>query len=266
VKLFDFGTAVPMDQKGALVGEKDKVPDYLTLEYASPEVVRGNNISTLSDQYSLGVILYELLTGRRPFNVADKMSAEIYRIICEEAPPVPSRIIRETSEMVNKDGRRLVITQDQICEVRRATPSALARTLRGDIDQVLLMTLRKEPERRYQSVESFASDLERYLEKRPLIAKKDSLVYGFSKFARRRPFILLAILLVIWGVIVAFLTTYRSPGKTETLFVQYLRYCDASSRYLSAVKIALEGDKGEGGKDHSSMSKAVDEIRGENCR
>lgn len=241
VKLLDFGTAVMVDRMRAPVAKRNHIADYLTLEYASPEVIRGDNVSTLSDQYSLGVVLYELLTGHKPFNVADKMSMEIYRVICEEAPPAPSHVVRTAKELLISDGQRILVTQDQISNARGVTPAALQKILKDDLDHVLLMALRKEPERRYQTVESFEQDIKRYLEKRPLIAKKDSIIYRFSRFAKHQPFLLLTIIFITWLTIVQLTLRMQTLGKSEALAKKAAIYGDLVSSYLNAVQQVSQG-------------------------
>jgi len=152
-KLLDFGLAklVRPDGEGA-DGRTETALRLLTPDYASPEQVRGEPVTTATDIYSLGVVLYELLTGKRPYRVTGRSAEAIARAVCEEEP---------------------------------ARPSAAAAALRGDLDNVVLMALRKEPERRYASVEQFAEDIRRHLDGRPVAARKDTLAYRTGKFIGR---------------------------------------------------------------------------------
>ncbi len=125
----------------------------MTLSYASPEQLRGEPAGVPSDVYSLGVVLYELLTGRRPYQLADASVETLARAIREQEPE---------------------------------RPSAVRRELRGDLDAILLKALRKEPGRRYASAADFAADLERHLEGRPVLARRGSLLYRMGRAARRR--------------------------------------------------------------------------------
>ena len=153
-RLLDFGLAKLLgpdtDVRGA--GRTETAFRMLTPDYASPEQVRGERVTTATDIYSLGVVLYELLTGQRPHRATERAPEAIARAVCEEEP---------------------------------VRPSAAAPALRGDLDNVVLMALRKEPERRYASVDQFADDLRRHLDGRPVAARKDTLLYRTTKFVSR---------------------------------------------------------------------------------
>ncbi|MGE5414560.1 MAG: protein kinase domain-containing protein [Syntrophomonadaceae bacterium] len=153
-KLLDFGLAKLLrpDPDAPADGRTETALRLLTPDYASPEQVRGEPVTTATDIYSLGVVLYELLAGRRPYRVTGRSPEAIARAVCEEEP---------------------------------ARPSAAAAALRGDLDNVVLKALRKEPERRYASVEQFAEDIRRHLEGRPVAARKDTLAYRAGKFVTR---------------------------------------------------------------------------------
>jgi serine/threonine protein kinase len=131
---------------------------FLTPLYASPEQVRGGTITTASDVYSLGVLLYELLTGRRPYRGGLTSPAEIERAICEEEP-------KKLSDVINGDG--------------------VGRSLREDLNNIILMALRKEPHRRYASAAQFSEDISRSLTNLPVIARSDTRGYRLRKFVRR---------------------------------------------------------------------------------
>src|SRR6185503_17719280 len=120
--------------------------------YASPEQIRGETVTTATDVYSLGVVLYELLTGRRPFVVPGNSWAVLERTICNTEPEAPA---------------------------------AIAPELRGDLDNILRKALRKDPVRRYASADQFAEDLRRHLAGLPVIARKDTIFYRAGKFLRR---------------------------------------------------------------------------------
>jgi tetratricopeptide (TPR) repeat protein len=151
-KLLDFGIAKLLRADGDVRSPQGTVTHFraLTLDYASPEQVRGQPITTATDVYSLGVLLYELLTGQRPY--AAKPPEELVRAISETEPTRPSTVVPE---------------------------------LRGDLDNILLMALRKEPSRRYASVEQFSGDVRRYLASLPVIARQDTLRYRATKFVGR---------------------------------------------------------------------------------
>jgi serine/threonine protein kinase len=154
VKLLEFGIAKLLDP--GLLGIDDSPPSRtsvqaMTPEYASPEQARGETITTASDLYSLGVVLYELLTGHRPYRIKSRMPHEIARVIGEEQPPQPSTIISRTLEITGDDGQtRTAHSPEQVTETREGKPERLRARLRGDLDDIVLKALRKEPHARYR--------------------------------------------------------------------------------------------------------------------
>jgi eukaryotic-like serine/threonine-protein kinase len=140
----------------------------MTPEYASPEQVRGQPVTTATDVYSLGVVLYQLLTGQKPYRLKTRTPEEISCAILEQEP------IRPSTAIAPSDGS----SKSQI-------PNS--KLLRGDLDNIVLMALRKEPARRYQSVEELSEDIRRHLEVQPVHARKDTLAYRAAKFVRRNP-------------------------------------------------------------------------------
>ena len=178
VKLLDFGIAKLLDPV-ALPGEAPATRTgavAMTPEYAAPEQVRGDPVSTATDVYALGVLLYQLLTGRRPYEVRDQSPAECERVICEVEPPRPSTTFDPGGEGNDVADR---------ARVRGMSSERLAKRLRGDLDAIVLLALRKERNLRYGSAEQFASDLSRHLEGRPVLAHRGSRRYRFAKFLRR---------------------------------------------------------------------------------
>ena len=163
-KLLDFGIAKLIDPQTEASGEPTMtLQRVMTPEYASPEQVRGEEATTASDIYSLGVVLYELLTGQRPYRIKTRSPEEIARAISEEEPQRPST----------------AVTRNQKSEVRSQ------RALRGDLDNIVLMAMRKEPSRRYASVAQFSEDIRRHVEGLPVVARKDTVGYRSAKFIRR---------------------------------------------------------------------------------
>ena len=146
----------------------------MTPEYASPEQVRGEPITTASDIYSLGVILYELLSGQRPYRLTSRTPADAERVICEEEPPKPSTAVLHGDPP--KEGS----------PSGQASPEKLKRQLAGDLDNIILMALRKEPERRYLSVEQLSEDIRRHQAGFPVLARKDTVRYRTLKFLKRQ--------------------------------------------------------------------------------
>ena len=148
----------------------------MTPEYASPEQLRGDKVTTASDVYSLGVLLYRLLTGHRPYALESRIHRRALGPHTQSSAAAPSTVIRASENGV---------TPESVSEARNTRPDRLERQLAGDIDNILLMALRKEPERRYDSVEQFANDLRRHLQGHPVSARPDTLRYRTSKFIRR---------------------------------------------------------------------------------
>jgi len=185
VKLLDFGIAKLLNPEvvDLSMPVTQSQMRLMTPEYAAPEQVKGETITTATDVYALGVLLYELLAGRRPYRIKKKVHAEIERIICDENPSRPSTALMH-EEDVDADAKTGG-TAAQISQARRTGLSRLRKALRGDLDNIVMMALRKEPERRYVSAEQFSEDLSRYLSGRPVAAQKDTLRYRIGKFTQR---------------------------------------------------------------------------------
>lgn len=204
-KLLDFGIAKLLDERQA--GRHTLAVTHadirvMTPDHASPEQIRGQAITTSSDVYVLGVLLYKLLAGTSPFHIPSTRLTDIERAICEKNPPLPSHA-------VDPD----LGESRSIAEARATTVHRLRRALRGDLDNIVLMAMRKEPERRYSSAQQMAGDIQSYLEGQPVIARRDTLSYRSAKFIRRHW------LPVAAGVSVAFLIV----AFATTTYVQSLR-------------------------------------------
>lgn len=179
-KLLDFGIAklldVDSDEAGVALTQTGQRP--MTPEYASPEQIRNEPITTASDVYSLGVLLYQLLSGESPYHFNTRSAADIESVICDTPPRSPStRVSRDR-------GYREKCAPDNSA-LRATRPERLRRLLKGDLDAIVLMALRKEPERRYASVERFAEDVRRYLDARAVSARAETWGYLTRKFVAR---------------------------------------------------------------------------------
>lgn len=180
-KLLDFGIAklVKPDSQGHTVALTRVGGRALTLEYASPEQVRAERITTATDVYSLGVLLYQLLTGYSPYETTSENAQDLEREICETDPKKPSHRITEQISIGASS------TSEELGRQRSTTVARLSKGLMGDLDNIVLMALRKEPDRRYASPRAMMEDINRYLNHRPVTARPNSLVYSASKYLRR---------------------------------------------------------------------------------
>lgn len=179
-KLLDFGIAKLLDERDMMHTMAVTHADMrvMTPDHASPEQIRGDVVTTASDIYVLGVLLYELLCGYRPFAPQGNRMTELERAICED-PPHPLNIAITAANSSSASGVESLAAQ------RSTSVAKLRRILGGDLNNIVMMAMRKEPERRYSSVEQFVADIEHYLTNMPVVARADTWVYRTRKFVRR---------------------------------------------------------------------------------
>ena len=183
-KLVDFGIAKLLDQTAS--GTTMTAMSFMTPEYASPEQVSGVSVTTATDIYSLGVVLYELLSGRLPYRLKSRVPHELAKAICDQEPERPSTAI-------GRNG------------LEKTT--APRPRLHADLDNIVLMAMRKEPQRRYASAEQFAEDIHRHLEARPVRARHDTFTYRAGKFIRRQKIAVAAAALVAATLLIGIIAT-----------------------------------------------------------
>jgi serine/threonine protein kinase len=266
VKLLDFGIAKLLRTEGQEPAHLTQTGIHLmTPEYASPEQAKGQTITTATDVYSLGVILYELLTGHRPYRMKSRLLHEVVRIICEEEPTRPSTVISVVEEVDTEGKMPSTITPDGVSQVREGKPGRLKRRLTGDLDTILLMTLRKEPQRRYSSVEQFSEDLERHLTGLPLIARRGAVPYRVSKFLRRKRRLLATATLVILTAISYFFIDQYRKAHQQRLTAQDLFYSmkslDVDIANLERFAIRLDIQKLQP-QEFQDFTKQIAKLRG----
>ncbi|MEM7354973.1 MAG: tetratricopeptide repeat protein [Acidobacteriota bacterium] len=214
-KLLDFGIAKLLGPEVGTEGPETTVAwlRLMTPSFASPEQARGGVITTASDVYSLGVLLYRLLSGRAPYRLEGRSAAEVERVLQTVEPTrVSEAINRATSdaEAPTTDPRRET-PPEAIGAARGRRPEALRRRLQGDLDTIVARAMHKAPERRYTTAEGLAEDLRRHLVGLPVLARRDRFTYRAGKFLRRH-LVEAAAVSIIFGLIVAFALTTRAQS------------------------------------------------------
>lgn len=213
-KLLDFGIAKVLSPATASPCQALTQPGMLkmTPRYASPEQIRGETVTTASDVYSLGVILYELLTGHSPYGDAERPAHQIMAAVCDEEPP---------------------------------KPSAWSPKLKGDLDKIVLRALRKPPAQRYASVDQFSQDIQRHLEGLPVLARGDAPLYLAAKFIRRYRVIVAAASLVLCLLVGGLIEVSLARAREERRFNELRQlahsvlfdYADAIDRLPGATPV-----------------------------
>ncbi len=220
VKLLDFGIAKILESDTDAQTQTQNAP--LTPAYSSPEQIRGETITTATDVFSLGAILYELLTEKSPYEIYGVGRMEILRGICETEPKPPSAALSpkskvqspksgaETSENDNQQTVNIEQTTNPKSKIQNP------KSLKGDLDNIVLKALRKEKERRYASVEQFADDIKNYLNGLPVKAHPQSFEYRAAKFIKRNRLAVslaaIAVALIIGGVIAALWQSFEAAN------------------------------------------------------
>jgi serine/threonine protein kinase/TolA-binding protein len=209
-KLLDFGIAKLLGAGGSAIdGLTRDGAVMMTPENATPEQVLNGRITTATDTYALGVLLYRLLTGHPPYQIGDS-PREMALAICEQVPERPSVTVgREALAPLPSHGKREIVSPRLISRYRGATTEKLKRRLKGDLDNIVLFALRKEPARRYRSVHEFAEDIRMHVASLPVLARPDTWGYRSGKFVRRH-----VVGVAMSGILVTLLAVF---GATMTV-------------------------------------------------
>jgi serine/threonine protein kinase len=221
VKLLDFGIAKLLESEGQL-GEPTQFTvtggQAMTPQYAAPEQLKGEAVTTATDVYALGVLLYVLLTGQHPTGTGSHAPADLVKAIVDTEPTRPSDAVApmQTSSETTTPAAR-----------RATTPDKLRRLLRGDLDTIVAKALKKEPKERYSSVTAFADDLRRYLRNEPISARPDTIIYRAAKFTRRHrtamAFTTLAFVATAAGVLGTLMQSHTARAERDFAFGQLSR-------------------------------------------
>ena len=235
VKLLDFGIAKVLGGGGDTANQlsAELQPEWqgfqpLTPSYASPEQVRGLSITTASDIYQLGVVLYELLVGYRPYKIDGESPTELERAVCTSEPVSPGNRLQQEGQSHIEDASELA----KISEARKTGIRPLGRQLRGDLDAIVMKAIHKQPDSRYDSAEQLSGDLRRYLEKKPVLAHPQSKLYRAQKYVLRNPFEITAMLLISLLVAGYLITITWHSQKTYEALDQAEREADKSAQVV----------------------------------
>jgi eukaryotic-like serine/threonine-protein kinase len=210
-KLLDFGIAKILDP--SLLPENMTMTAaglwMMTPEYASPEQLRGEAITTATDVYSLGLVLYQLLAGHRAYRFASPMPHEIARVVLETEPEKPSTAIRRKEHAAEEKPKSVMLTPEIISGQRSDSPEKLPGRIVGDLDNIVMKAIRKDPRERYNSADQLSEDIRRHLEHLPVLARKSTVVYRCRKYVLRHKVGVAAAALVFLSLLTGIALTLR---------------------------------------------------------
>jgi serine/threonine protein kinase len=243
IKLLDFGISKVLSAES----ENQDLPtitqaeiNLLTPEYSSPEQIKNSNISVSTDVYSLGLILYKLLSGKSAHEFKARTFNEYEKVVCEQTITKPSTVLHKENVGENE------FSAVDISRVRKTQPKKLKNILNGDLDNICLMALRKEPERRYASVEMLAYDIERYLSSLPILARKESMAYTTKKFVIRNKTVVItaiALFFIVNGLILFYTIQLKNERDRAT---KEARKSEQAASFLTDLFLVSDPNQSKG--------------------
>lgn len=257
-KLLDFGVAKLLDT------ESDAIHDgltktgmwHLTPDFASPEQIKGESITTSSDIYSLGVLLYQLISGNSPYKITNLSPVAIVKILNDEKIISPSESIQKSVEKFNN--------KSSIKESEFENSNINSRQIKGDLDNIVLKAMHKDPNQRYFSAQEFAIDIDRYLKKLPVLARRDSINYRFSKFIQRHK---VGFVLFIVGNLLAFISIaaiiYQgniAAKERDKANIELKKFEEVNDFLLDMFSSADPGVEGKDVKVYELLDKAAVDV------
>lgn len=255
-KLLDFGVSKLLDQE--LNNEKENLTKtgmwHLTPEYASPEQIKGENITTNSDIYSLGVLLYQLISGTAPYKIYNSSPLAISKIFDEEKITKPSEVVQKNTDEIKNDKTNTKLIPNH-------------KELKGDIDNIVLKAIHKDPAQRFSSVYEFTNDIERYLKGLPVSARPDTYGYRFSKFVQRHKvgvalFVLVNI--IVLSSIAAVIYQGRiAAEERDKAKIENQKYEKVNSFLTSILSSVDPSEIGRDVKVYDILDKAAEDVENE---
>lgn len=251
-KLLDFGIAKLIDED--LVDTNESLTRtgvwHLTPEFASPEQIKGEKITTASDIYSLGVLLYQILTGIQPYKISTNSPAAISKIISEENVQLPSECVRITDSVKNYS--------------KKLSPVKFSQLLKGDLDNIVSKAMHKDSSRRYVSVEQFSEDIKRHLIGLPVFARPDTITYRSSKFIQRHK---VGFALFVIGNLFAFISIaaiiYQgnvAADERDKANIELRKFEEVNDFLLEMFSSADPGGEGKDVKVYDLLDKATKDV------